>query len=254
MRFGIDVEPVLVDRGAEFRVEADQVLQVLVLFERFGEGHHHRERFRRDAVVQHHILVLLGHFDGQGLAVAVAEIERQRVTRSLAGGDVADGILVRGAVRGVHPRDVRILQSAYLEVLLHVAALRVIGRDHLADQYVGGHVVALLQPVVAVGEPQFRRGEFEFRDAFELPSGEFRGIDGHLVAGVVFQGRPGDDPQHPHSRKVDVEIDGGRDRYGFPDSVLFRLDVLLERHENRHFDARHSVRRRFDDIGRLPAA
>ena len=252
--FGVDVEPVPVDRRAELGVEADQVFQILVLPDGSGEGDYDGERFRIYAVVDHGVFVLAGNLHLHGLFFIVIEIERQRIALVGPGDDVADSVPVRQPVFRMRPFDVGTRRAAYFEVPLHVAAVGIVRRDDFTHEHIAGHLVVLLQPAVVVGEPQFGGSEPEFRDALVLPAGEFGGVDAHLVLRVVLQRRFWGDAHHAHSRQVDVETDRRRDGYGILHGALLYLYVLDERHVKRHPDARHSVGRPLDDIGRLPVA
>lgn len=252
--FGIDVEPVFVDRSPELGVEADQVFQILVLPDGFGEGDYDGERIRIHAVVDDRVFVLAGDFHLEGLLFVVIEIERQRIALIAPRDDVAHGVLVREPVFRMRPFDVGTRRAAYFEVPFHVAALGIVRRDDLADEHIAGHLVVLLQPAVVVGKPQFGGRKPELRDALVLPAGEFRGVDGHLVLRVVLQRGFGDDADHAHPRQVGVETDGRGDRYGILHGAFLDLYVFDERHVERHPDARHSVGRPFDDVGRLLAA
>ena len=254
LRFGVDVEAVPVDRGPEFRVETDQVPEILVGFERLGEGDDHGQRLGLHGVVQYDVFALAGdlHLDVP-LRVEV-EVEGQLVAFVAAGRDVFDPVFVDRAVLRMGPGHFGFQKSLDLEPLLHVVVGGVIRRDRFADQHVVFQVVALLQPAGVVGETQFRRREFELGDAFGLSAGEFRCVERHLVAGVALQGRFRDDAQRPHAQPGNFDVGRRGERYGVLQVVFGQFDALAQGHLNRHPDARQSVGRRIDDVARRAAA
>lgn len=129
LRFGVDVEAVPVDRGPEFRVEADQVPEILVGFERLGEGDDHGQRLGLHGVVQYDVFALAGdlHLDVP-LRVEV-EVEGQLVAFVAAGRDVFDPVFVDRAVLRMGPGHFGFQKSLDLEPLLHVVVGGVIRRD-----------------------------------------------------------------------------------------------------------------------------
>ena len=205
-------------------------------------------------MVQYDVFALAGdlHLDVP-LRVEV-EVEGQLVAFVAAGRDVLDPVFVDRAVLRMGPCHFGLQKSLDPEPLLHVVGGGVVRRNRFADQHVVFQVVALLQPAGVVGEPQFRRREFELGDASGLPAGEFRRVERHLVAGVAFQGRFRDDAQHPHALPGNFDVGRRGERYGVLQVAFRQLDALAEGHLDRHPDARKSVGRRLDDVARRAAA